>query len=395
MTNFRSIAFCMFCVFCGCSIGFSQPLPGGYITVTLDALPNAPVAATELRARLFAEKTVRPSDLMTIHVAGYVDGLVADRSGGTRDAIARPQEAYIELAGARADLRLGYSRTVWGRLDEVQPSDVVNPLDLARFFFEGRAEARLPVALARGRLFFGERATIEAVLVPDFRRGRFDQLDEESSPFNLERGLLPMGGEPATTFGNMQGGGRVSLTTGRVDWSASVYRGFRSFAEYELLPLDPLAPTPRLPARRTFPRYTMVAGDFETATGEWVWRGEAAVFSEGGPRSFDAGFGFDRRAGRYHISGSILLRRERGTPFTSSLVAAADRTFSRERYRTRAFAVYNIDDRAAFLRNITTMELHENVSLEGSIGWFFGEGDDIIARFADRDFLYARLRVHF
>src|SRR4030095_3674156 len=78
---------------------------------------------------------------------------------------------------------------VWGRLDEVQPTDVINPLDVSRFFFEGRSEARMPVALLRGRLFLGDRATIEAVYVPIFRKGRFDQLDEDTSPFNLASDL--------------------------------------------------------------------------------------------------------------------------------------------------------------------------------------------------------------
>ncbi|MBI2222458.1 MAG: hypothetical protein HYU53_14780 [Acidobacteria bacterium] len=52
-------------------------------------------------------------------------------------------------------------------------------------------------------------------------------------------------------------------------------------------------------------------------------------------------------------------------------------------------------DRSAFARNITSMELVEDVAIEGSVGWFIGRSADAIGRFADRDFLYARLRVHF
>ena len=73
----------------------------------------------------------------------------------------------------------------WGKLDEIQPTDVINPLDVSRFFFEGRSEARLPVLLARARLHVAENVTIEGIYVPDFRRGRFDQLDEATSPFNM------------------------------------------------------------------------------------------------------------------------------------------------------------------------------------------------------------------
>ena len=89
----------------------------------------------------------------------------------TTDLIARPQELYVEFVSERADFRLGYSRIVWGRLDELQPTDVVNPLDLAKFFFEGRAEARIPVAMARARFFLPASTTLEAVVVPQFRSG--------------------------------------------------------------------------------------------------------------------------------------------------------------------------------------------------------------------------------
>ena len=44
-----------------------------------------------------------------------------------------------ELTAGRLDVRAGFARVIWGRLDEVQPTDVVNPLDVSRFFFEGAA----------------------------------------------------------------------------------------------------------------------------------------------------------------------------------------------------------------------------------------------------------------
>ena len=59
--------------------------PHGYVSVGVDALPNAPVEATEMRARIFAEHTARPSDLITLHVAGYVDRGRHELPGGLRD----------------------------------------------------------------------------------------------------------------------------------------------------------------------------------------------------------------------------------------------------------------------------------------------------------------------
>jgi len=393
----------------------AQPRPDGYVSVTLAGLPGVAPEAVELRARIFAEQKVRPREWLTLQGAGFVEGLVRGRSGLHRDAIVRPLELYAEFANERADVRVGYSRIVWGRLDEIQPTDVVNPLDLARYFFEGRAEARIAVPLARGRVFFGERATLEGVLVPLARRDRFDRLDEESSPFNLlsERVVCLAIGvcpplvvpleDPPATWKNVQGGGRLSATAGRVDLSVVAYR--KTETRYQLPPGggQPPGAGGQLPAgivaEPGFSRVTMVGGDVETARGAWAFRAEGAAFLGDSDR-FQAGAGFDRRAGDFHLSGTLIVTRDEplfggAARTTTSVVAGAERTFARERYRTRGFAVYNLDDRAAFLRNITSAELATNLVLELSGGWFIGDGTDIIGLFADRDFLYARLRLHF
>ena len=122
---------------------------------------------------------------------------------------------------------------MWGRLDELQPTDVINPIDVSRFFFEGRSEARLPVPLVRARVFAGDKASIEGIYVPFFRRGRFDRLDEALIAVRPDAaGTVPRILSPARTAGNGQGGARVNVTTGRVDWSVSAYRGFRPFGVY-------------------------------------------------------------------------------------------------------------------------------------------------------------------
>src|SRR5205085_6714064 len=117
---------------------------------------------------------------------GFAEGLLAHRGGRATAAIAEPHELSATFHARRFDLPAGLGRVVWGRLDEIQPSDVVNPIDVSRFFFEGRSEARLAVPLVRATLYAGEKASVEAVYVPFFRRGRFDRLAEASSPFTLE-----------------------------------------------------------------------------------------------------------------------------------------------------------------------------------------------------------------
>jgi hypothetical protein len=441
----------------------AQTVPSGDVTVAADYLPNRN-DTVELRARVFAQQVLDPTPRLLITLSGFAEGLAARRGvnrfpagdapppfpaaghANVDAAILRVQEASVKYTRERFDLLAGVSRVAWGKLDELQPTDVVNPLDISRFFFEGRSEARLPVALLRARAFLSENASIEGLYVPFHRRGRFDQLAEPTSPFNLETSFatdsvacLAIGcpsvlparierREPAATFGNAQGGARFSATSGRLDWSVTAYRGFEPFGFGTFVAPSPQAGVAAIEI--VYPRFTMIGGDFETVRGPWGLRGEIAAFvgdnfqtgpsrgfcapacEDGAPRvvagtSIDAGFGVDRRAGGYRISGSLLGHREaydgpvdrgrgpRRARSDVSLILSADRSFAAERYQIRTFGVYNATESSAFLRGIATAKLRDNVSLEGSAGWFAGDGGNLTGAFSDCDFGYVRLKYYF
>jgi hypothetical protein len=310
------------------------------------------------------------------------------------------------------------SRVPWGRLDEVQPTDVINPIDVSRFLLDGRSEARIAVPLVRARIFPSDRLTLEGVVVPVFRPGTFDRLEERTSPFNLFRDVPPPSCPPGLPCapewqfvrnepdaGELQGGARLSVTSGRIDWSLSAWRGFLPFALItRVLPQIPPA------LEIAHPRYTMIGGDFETVRGQWAIRGEAAYFPgrplqiDDEPRTFDgnsfeAGAGVDRRAGDFTLSGTLLYRRTdtfAAGPLTSlSFVGGFSRTFNRDRVETRVFSLINPEDRAGFVRGLVAWKPIDDVAIESSIGWFMGEGDDVITRFGDRDFAYVRLKYYF
>lgn len=401
----------------------------GHVSVMFDVLPDVdPVegrqTVSELRTRVFAERRDEIGEHVRVNVAGYVDALLADRSaigatGTARDATLRPTDLYIEFAASRFDLRAGASRLVWGRLDEFQPTDVVNPIDLTRFILEGRGEARLPVGMVRGRLFLPGASTLEAVLVPAFRASRFDQLDEETSPFNLVRVRVPVRRDkPAFGRDSLQGGGRFTSTFRRVDWGVSAYRGFRTFPILSFPPTAFAMPT----VLESFPRFTMIGGDFEAVRGVWAVRGEVALFPRdelqstravrGVPaRGVEGGVGVDRRAGDYRIAANVLWSLRRvdtsssvGQAFDGddelersdvSLVVAADRSFARETRTLRVLTVYDPGDATVFSRLIAAVSLRDNVWVEASGGIFAGAALDTIGRLTNRDFGYVRLKVFF
>jgi hypothetical protein len=209
------------------------------------------------------------------------------------------------------------------------------------------------------------------------------------------------------TFRNAQGGARVSATAGRVDWSVSAFRGFEPFGLFtSLFSRRPGSSDPGDIAAgliRNYPRFTMAGADFETVRGEWGVRGEVAAFvrdnfqepaSYTTGKSYDAGLGVDRRAGDYRISGTALVHHEPSRT-DLSLVVSADRAFAREKYSVRMFGVYGATEGSGFVRAVATAKLRDDVALEGSVGWFAGDGRDLVGRFGDSDFLYARLKVYF
>jgi hypothetical protein len=399
-----------------------------------DTLPDIDGSAgsqpvSELRTRIFAERHDEFGRHLRINLAGYVDGLIADRehTGGrdtTSAAIVRSADLYVDVVSSHVELRAGAARLVWGRLDEFQPTDVVNPLDLSRFLMEGRSEARLPVGLVRGRVFLPASTTLEAVVVPHFRRGRFDQLDEPSSPFTLTRSAIPrVRDEPDAGSESLQGGLRLTTTTARVDWAVSAYRGIKAVPISTVTVGADLKVGPYIGyIRESFPRFTMVGGDFETVRGPWGFRGEVAAFVEdtlqstraiqGVPgHSVTAGVGFDRKAGDYRIAANALWSTSGvdtsdavGQAFAGddevertdvSLVVAADRSFARETRTVRVFAVYDPADATTFTRVIAAISLRDNVWVEGSAGLLTGTSFDIIGLLTRRDFAYARLKVFF
>ena len=262
-----------------------------------------------------------------------------------------------------------------------QPSDVINPIDTARFLLEGRSEARLPVAFVRGRLFFSdERCIVEGVLVPLFRRATFDAMDEPTSPFNLLNDADSAGGAAGDAARRSARAVDVVVERSRAARGfrrrpaasmsrLSTYRGFDGFGMVSFEPSFGIAIAPAVVGRlvERYPRFTMIAGDVETVRGEWAIRGEVAAFVE---RQF--------RGGRWPAP----CQASRSTPAVASIDAPAsiassapcssidsgpttipwwrgrtsissDRSSGRsrrDRWLIRAFGVVNPADRSAFLR---------------------------------------------
>jgi hypothetical protein len=316
--------------------------------------------------------------------------------------IVRPLETFLDYRGSRAEFRVGLSNVAWGVLDELSPQDVVSPIDVSRFVLDDRAEARLPVPLARVRLFLPASLTIEGVVVPLARRGWFDQLDEPHSPF-APPGLygLPRS-EPQFDSDLIEGGVRLRGSGSGIDWGLSAYRDVVDFDRYE-------ASAAGLTAQR--PARWMAGADVEAALGDWVLRLDGAAFFDDPLQAgavpgivrrdtYSAGVGADRRFGETAVYVNALYTHVPEDPQLSrdsevSVFGGLTRDFAQGTRTIRLFGLWGAESESGFGRLVWDHELLENLRLDVSGGVFFGDGGTALGAFGDTDFVSARLRIFF
>ena len=138
------------------------------------------------------------------------DGKIGDPKGGNpvlpinrifadRDLFLDFDEAYLETSFEAFELRLGKQKVSWGQLDEIQPTDHLNPEDQTEFFFRPELERKIGVP---GMRLLGYRGpwTIDGVWNPVYTAYRFPNRDDRWFPpllvvpdaFESDLGTVPV-----------------------------------------------------------------------------------------------------------------------------------------------------------------------------------------------------------
>jgi hypothetical protein len=336
------------------------------------------------------------------------DGVIGTKNRVT-DAILRPLETFLEYRGSKAEVRVGLSSVAWGVLDELSPQDVVSPVDVSRWILDGRSEGRLPVPLARVRLFLPASLTLEGLIVPFARRGWYDQLDETHSPFappgfeTFPRSESDWQRARELSGDLMEGGIRFRGTGSGLDWGLSAYRDIVDFDQYQFTPAG-------VTAQR--PTRWMAGADMEVARGNWVVRFDGAAYLDDPLQqagqvptvvrhdTYRAGVGVDRRVGESSLYFNALYSYiPGGAPVDQrselSVFGGFTRDFTQGTRNVRIFGLWNAESESGFTRLVWDQELVENLRLDVSGGVFWGQGGSAFRSFDDADFVTVRMRFYF
>lgn len=213
-------------------------------------------------------------------------------------------EAFFDIHTEKVDFRLGIQKFAWGRLDELTPTDNLNPSDLTEGGINDQVERKIGVPAAKMN-YYSDLFNTELVWIPQYVPYRLPTVQERWFPgvlifpgtikTNTAFGDIPLTTSykditlPDFNLGNSEIGIRISKYLGGWDISLSYFRGFDvmplmdASADITVQLKDPIALAYALNANLNIePRVHMMnvfGFDFTTTIGSFTVRGEYAYFN--------------------------------------------------------------------------------------------------------------------
>ena len=295
---------------------------GGYLKIRTNvdiSIDNEYEDLVEIHPRAFLELKYPINDKLLFFISAH--GEFDYLTGGTTryDYEVALDEAYLDIAFEKFDLRIGNQIITWGRTDAINPTDNINALDLTNAIIGDLDERKLPTFAIKLDYYTGV-TIFEAVLIPFFQGNRFDLAGSDWAIFNsgvfsqVGGGFFPYAyllddaslmlfesrsleyytpDPPTFSPENTQGGVRISSKYRGWDFSLSYLYAFDKIPVVRLSEnftdairdntvLDYLMNISIYDAESfislDYERYHMVGFDFATTWGKYGFRGEMGIF---------------------------------------------------------------------------------------------------------------------
>jgi len=254
-------------------------------------------------------------------------------------------EAYLDYYAADFDLRLGKQRLNWGTALQINPTDVINPVNIA-----DPLDDKLPVFLVNMDYYLNDVWSVSAAYAPFFTPA----INESPNPL-VE--LI----KPENSFENGEFALKLSALGVRgIDLSFSVYRGREK------------TPTPIMqqgqPPQAIFRETTIFGADFAGALGDVGLWAEGSV---GLPRAGEtvlqgvagADYGFENGL---KVMGQFVHKRE--TEKNNLILVGL--TQAKGLYEWQIGAIYNLNSKGLLLNPEFSRSLADGIVFTGGLRYF-------------------------
>lgn len=299
---------------------------GGELSTAIElatADPNAISGSTSIKLNF--DQAAGPA---AIH--GSVVGV--DERGLTLD------EAYLDYFGSNYDLRVGQQRIVWGTALEVNPTDVINPINITDPLGD-----KLPVMAVNSTYYLNDWLQVTGVYLPHFKPAL------EAIPNQPTIEVV----RPESTLENSEYAVKLkAVGVQGADFSVSYFSGWED------------TPTLLSPGQAGYRNQQMIGADLATAVGDVGLWAEAALTQVSGVDKNRLSWivGGDYRWGNGLYLAAQYAQMEEMAGKTDLIVGALEQTFAGI-HSWKIGALYNVDTQAYALMPELTISLADSTNL--------------------------------
>lgn len=288
-------------------------------------------------------------------------------------------EAYVDYYADQFDVRVGKQRLSWGTALQINPTDVINPVNI-----QDPLGGKQALYAAATDFYLGQNTRLSVVWVPIFKPA----LAQIPNPLMPGHVIVPEKVEPK--LGNSELGLRASfMGINGWDFSASYFRGWEDFPTPKVVPDAP----PQITA--SYQRVQMFGLDVATTMGDVGLWGEGAYFL---PEDTDPYYQFII-GGDYGFSNGLVLigqyYHRSGDQSANNVIIAAEYPFGLM-HSARLGAMYSLDSNEYMLSPEVTFSLADSTSLSLGIQYFSSSPSDLgMPAMGQSNNVYGKLKVGF
>lgn len=191
----------------------------------------------------------------TLVAEGWARDVDFTRRGQTSGLL---REGYLSFSAGNADFRIGRQIIVWGRADQLNPTDNLTPRDYTLYMPD--VDDQRFGATALNATYNFSSATLTGIVLPQFRPSK---LPIPAVPGIAFAESVPTGDEFAL---------KLDHTGGAMDWSVSYFHGYDQYPDISVAPPVPGAMVLALAHHRI----RVLGADMATTAGRYGLRAEAA-----------------------------------------------------------------------------------------------------------------------
>ena len=246
-----------------------------------------------------------PTSAWETRLAARVDWYKETGEPGTNEVELDYGDSFVRYRGESYRVTAGTQKVIWGRIDELPPTDRISRADISRGVLDPLADRRraMPVLRFEG---FQDGYKLDALWLPDFRKAALPEQDSIWYPINQTKGtiqgfestplqstLVQLGSiSDSAPDGDGGFGLRLSNTGQQFDYAVTVQRVRQSTPYWELNPTvrnsllagdDPVSAidsSSEATFQGQYPRTWVAGGDFGFEAMSATWRFEAAWISD-------------------------------------------------------------------------------------------------------------------